>query len=328
MSSRYFVTHQTVTLTCSTLLVEMTTHTAQHLWLLWTTKPPFVRPRPFRNQESERPHQNNYSLEIHGDVEQREPGDTKQHTFELPFPYTSTRIFFYSINMGSPAIKATRSPIFAYDIVPRILFTETWSVTGKPDLPWFTRGTPPPPMPYNGGGNVNLRGSIDTADVIFLDLAALLGTDPATLCNLFIRVKIGHWQFGLPTDDGQGEVSIIFANAAAQTAARNGLFTFATDPCVGLPTNYVYPASIDATVGFPVSPMLDPLPNLCGQPNDPPIPNAYASELRLFSSSSGPFNPPREWFFNFGEVQIGTTTGTAVDVSGQWRHKRIAPFLA
>lgn len=309
------------------LLVHMTTHTPQHLWLLWTTKEPYIRPRPFRGQQSERPHQNNFSLEIQGDVEQQEAGRTTEHTFELPFPYTSTRIFFYSINMGESGLKATRSPIFAYDIVPRILFTETWSVTGKPDLPWFTRGFPPHPLPYNGGGHVILRGTIDTADVIYLDLASLLGNDPATLCNLFIRVQIGNFQYGQSGDTGEGQIAIIFENQAGDTAARNGLFTIQYDPCSVLPHNYVYPASVNSTVGFPLSPMLDVLPNICGEPNDPVIPNAYASELRLFAASAGPFDPVREWFFNYGRIEIGTTAGTLTDVSGQWRHKRIAPFI-
>jgi len=325
--TRYFVTHQTATIHCSTVTVNMTTSTAQHLWLLWTTKEPFIRPRPFRNQESTRPHQNNFSLQIMGDVEQQEPGNTTQHTFVLPWPYTATRLFFYSINQGTGKIKASRSPIFAYDISPQILFEETWSISGKPDLPWLHPGTPPAPFPYTGGGSLILRNSIDRSDALHLDLVALLGDSPSVLCNLFLRVKIGNFQLGLPTDDAQGSVLIVYAGSAGSPANRDGRFTLGQDPCVVSDGNYTYPASLNSTVGFPLSPMLLELPDICGNPDDPPPPAAYASELRLIASSSGPLNPQREWFFTYGPVQIGTTSGVMTDVSGQWRHKRIAPFI-
>lgn len=328
MSSRYFITHQQATLNCSTLTVNMTSGTAQHLWLLYSFKDPFVRPRPYRNQQSERPHQNNFSLEIQGDVEQQEPGNTIDHTFVLPWPYATTRLYFYSINQGTGGLKATRSPIFAYEITPQILFEETWSVTGKPDLQWYRNGNPVTNVPYNGGGTVLLRGSIDTADYVELVVGDLIDRNPATLCNMFVRVETRNFLLGFPTDSAHGEIIFVYANAIGQTSARNGLFTFPHDPCSIQPTNYVYPASPSATIGFPVSPMMLTLPNICGEPNDPPIADAWLHVLRLFASSAGPLDPFREWFFPYGKVQIGTTAGTLTDVSGQWRHKRIAPFLA
>lgn len=326
--SRYFVTHQQVSLTCNTLTVSMTTSTPQHLWLLWTTKAPYVRPRPYRNQQSERPHQNNLSLEIQGDVEQAEPGNTTTHTFTLVWPFNSAVIYFYSINMGTGKIKATRSPLFVYEIGHTTLIAETWPIIEGHTLDWIATPPLPLPQPSYPGGQVQLHGPAHGGASISLNVAKLIGTDPATLCNLYVRVTFQQW-YPVPTPhELEGFAQLIFANALGDTTSRVAYFSVLHDPCVWHPRNFVAPASPSTTVGMPVDYMQTQIFSICGDLNDPPISNPYLLELRLSAAESNLAAPPGLWTFSYGPIEIGTTAGKLTDISGQWRHKRISPFLA
>lgn len=325
--TRYFVTRQTVELHCNVLTVHMTTSSIQHLWLLWTTKDPYVRPRPYRNQQSERPHQNNFSLEIQGDVEQEEPGNTLTHTFTLVWPFNSTRLFFYSINMGTTSLKATRSPIFVYEIHHTTLLAETWPTIGIPDLPWEAFPLPPLPQPYFGNGIVQLHGIPNGGATINLNVANLLGTNPATLCNLYIRIDFGAWYPIQPPQELEGFAQLIFANANGDTAARIAYFSVFNDPCVWSPRNFVVGAAPSATVGAAPNHMLSQVFSICGDLNDPPIADAYLLELRLSAAEATFASPPTSWTYTYGTIAIGTTEGILTDISGQWRKKRLSPFI-
>jgi len=146
--ARYYVTHQTLTYNCGMVEVKMTTHQFQHLWLLYTIHEPQVVPVPDAQQPGPRPHQNNLITYIDGVIEQEEPLDTKEHTFHFALPPQTTIVWFYTVNLGSALIKATRSPIFAYEFIPVPIWQETWEPPAVYDHGWQTVNNPPFSLAY------------------------------------------------------------------------------------------------------------------------------------------------------------------------------------
>src|ERR1044072_8589915 len=99
--ARYFVTHQTLTLTCGTLVIDMRTATSDHLWLLYTTIDAGFNPVEDFQQQQTKAHHYNYTATIEGVIEQEEPGNTTTHTFRFPWPANREALWFYTINIGT-----------------------------------------------------------------------------------------------------------------------------------------------------------------------------------------------------------------------------------
>lgn len=146
--TRYYITHQTLSYNCGLIEVNMTSHTPQHLWLLYTTKAPQVDPIPDIQQPGNRPHQNNFRTFIEGVIEQEEPGETTHHTFHFALPPSQGIIWFYTINMGVHGLKATRSPIFAYEFIPTPIWQETWQQPDVFNHGWQFTDFPPFSLAY------------------------------------------------------------------------------------------------------------------------------------------------------------------------------------
>lgn len=324
--TRYFVTHQTATLLCDQVTVTMRSSTSQHLWLLATTKPPYIRPRPFRGQQSERPHQNNFSLEIQIVSEQEEPGNTLTHTFVFTWPFQAQTVWFYAINQGTGSIKATRTPIFVYQISETKVLEETWGTSGQPDLPWVFQADFQQDTPIYGGGHALIRQPLKGRANLDLDLTPYLGTIPNSFCNLYIRVKFGTFSPFPTMSETEPIASLIYRNANGLAVARNGYTAIMHDPCVWHPNNYVIPVAPSSTIGFPPTYMHEQTISLCGDPINPPISDPYLAGIQLSWVMTGP-DPSGPWLASWGGVYIGTTGGQLIDISGQWRNKRLSPFL-
>lgn len=324
---RYFVTHQEVTFSCGQITVVMRSSSSVHLWLLWTTKDPFIKPRPFRNQESERPHQNNYSLEIHGDVEQDEPGDTTKHTFVFNFPPGAQRLYFYAINLSIGGIKASRTPIFAYELTYTPIAEELWQSNQPPTFPWsYSVGTLNPPFTH-GRGFALLPTAYNAPAVLETNFGTALTQQQRETCNLTLTAYIAAIP---PPEAPQGAAllaTVLYFNQALQTEARDLIATRVIAPCDAGFDNILGEFSVPGTARFALQTAADTTSGPCSFPFDPVIPNPLLASFRLILSVGGTTGPglPLTWLV--GPVRVYTSAGTLTDVSDRWRHYRIHPFI-
>ena len=327
MSSRYFVTHQSAVYSCGLVTMTITTNTAMHLWLLSTFKHPFVRPIPFRGQQSAVPHQNNMSLEIQRVTEQEEPGNTTTHTFVFPWPAGAQILWMYTINQGTGGLKATRSPLFAYSLRQEPLLDEKWlhGLTGTYDWqyqatqPGSTFNAYPGQLIYTGG--IGFSGSA-TFDV---SPASVLGQTPA--CDLYLRLSayatsasintfVGiSFQLQNATHTNQQIFDVMYRVNPLDPGADGTIHGYYQDngiqnPELGLALGDAFYHPVFPS---PVTPI----------PYDP----AFITAFTIFTDSGG--NPPASQAVRvvFNTLLIASAAGQLTDVSGEWRKLRLAPFL-
>lgn len=325
--SRYFVTHQEVVLACGMLTVTMRTSTAQHLWLLWTVKSPYIRPIPFRGQQSTVPHQNNLSLEIMGDVEQEEPGNTTEHTFMLPWPGQADTIFFYSINLGTGSLKASRSPLFVYKLTQSPLLFEDWSKGLTGNYPWTFATSSPADAVYPSLNSLVLDCATNSGCSITLDFTTLIQQFPVPACDLMLTIGAAKLsgpdnmfaltQFLLgPTPGQQIDFFTFFhvINAFQPDAYLVQHGQAAPSPAGGISYRTGLGAAFyQPSCMYPVTPI----------PYTPSYPSSITLAVTTAGNPTG--SPPLR--ARFGPLVLSSVNGQLIDISGEWRGQRLAPFI-
>lgn len=325
--SRYFVTHNSVSYDCGELTVILTSNTSQHLWLLWSAKTPYIRPIKDRRQNGTVPHQNNLSLEIQGDIEQEEPGNTTTHTFHLPWPTGAQQIWFYSINQGTGNIKATRSPLFAYELANTPLLYETWSTQPNGDLGWQVNSLPggatlTAASPF---GRVNIPASASGG--ISLDLSLNPTIQATTLCDLAISAE------AYMTQDQPNAFLLLnleFRDAFTGLLSRRDIYI--KQSAFGCVAMFSDGQVLTPIFGFTQGTRL-PMKTIYNAPGGPcgntpfvtgdPILQAVAFSV----TRAGPPNNLGATAFIVSRLQLSSLSGQLTDISGEWRNKRLAPFI-
>lgn len=324
---RYFITKQNVFYNCGFITVVMYSNITQHLWLLSTFRNPLVNPQ--RDTRTNTPvfHQNNYTLWITDVTEQQEPGATNLHTFVLPWPAGAEIIWFYTINMGVPGIKQTRSPIFAYTLHLQTLLHEPW-FSGFPGAlyPWQAPVSFPND-PTARGGHLNMFGNATLDCIVSLDLTSGEFPHPLDLCNGFIEVGAS-----LISGNQQQYLMVqftFFSTVTFATANRYAVLREGTqDPCaVALDGMHYYPGfSAERPARIAFNDLLTNPPGHCN-PLQTDLPDPVLLSMDLVMVIAGNHDPLIPSQSSWGYVRITQTDGALTDVSKEWRALRLHPQL-
>lgn len=325
--TRYFITGQDLSISCGRLTLTMISKPEEHLWLLYTTRPPVILPRRDRRLNNTVPHQNNHTLWIDHVLEQEEPGRTIFHTWHFDWPGDATTIWFYSINMGSGPTKATRSAIFAYELQATAAAGETWSNNGLPDLPWEYDSAPPTSPPSFRPGVATLFGSAAYTPLLRLNLEPYLGITPDSFCDQYISIKLGGFLGYGPNTQFELATYVEFRNALNQTMSRNIYYDAPVPPCNMGYTNLVGLSVPNSTVTFNLQSAYDNTIGVCNAGMDPQIPAAWPWRLTIYFQCGWPGQTTEIWNGTLGSVFIGSRSGLLKDISPYWRSKRLQPKL-
>lgn len=329
--ARYFLTAQTLSLTCGQLHIDMFSKPDEHLWLLWTTKTPRTRRNLDRRQANLVTHSNNYLMFIEGVVEQNEPGITFHHTFDFTWPKGATEIWFYTINKSTGSAKQTRSPIFAYEFSDFITLTEPF-VGGQlnPLMGW--QGNPfgnqqssningghwtgSHQVPPNGPGTMLYLQSNVSPPLAFTspcrttivfsfngDYVGNFYSAGGLLVTMDDPIGGGHWDLFLQAGTGTNEPAF--------------------NPMQGPDTGWLALGSGVHT--YTLQDLMDITPtNLFGYTN----PTSPTTQLQAL----GYMNPQGQLLvgqanFNFGPIQVLDNNAAFKDDSRFWQHKHVQPVL-
>jgi hypothetical protein len=329
--TRYYVTHQTLAYNCGTVEVTMRTNSTQHLWLLYATRPPVYTGLPDITQQANRPHQNNYNLYIDAVIEQEELNDTLLHTFRFALPPSQEIVWFYTINMGTPALKATRSPIFAYQFTPTKLFQENWELPGVYDRGWLPFYNFPDSLTAPTLNRLFLRKSnITTGSVQTAGINKNGGTagifDHVDSCGVLFN-------FTMPPDDTPAPFSKNQIFMRLEPWQRPGLgisLYIVPSPSTGAPAEFPPPInqmvltvpegertiSLHAVIAlrhaaYPAS----------------MTPGQFIVSGMSFATGGHPNDPFYAHESNFGPLGFYLQVNTPTDVSKFWRQLRLHPVL-
>lgn len=324
--ARYFATATDVTFDCGVVTVRQITSSPQHLWLLWTTRIPGVNPIPDRRQNNTVPHQNNLTLWIEHITEQNEPGNTFIHTFTFDWPAGAEILFLYSINKGTGGLKASRSPIFAFELKQTALIDEDWSAGLTGHYNWETDGsidndfiTSPNTlvMRTNAGGGASVT----------LVLADILSIREQPICNLMMQAT-GHL---LQKSPGQF-VGMLFnfqdSLSSEQTYFQLNWAINPTNPCAFGGVDYTA-INLNKSGGRDTNALttLYNSPNVTCQnrPDRSLFPLPFF--VTLYSLTLGTPVETLPYSAMFGPFRIYTVAGELTDISREWRRRRLSPKL-
>lgn len=138
----------------STLEISLQTDVPCHLWLHRNQEGIIVHPRMMIRRGAPTWRNPHLGFNIESSIEQKEPGDTLEHSFSLDFPYICKTWYYYFKGTINGNTSPSRSPFFNdhYEGLQTMsCFTEDWSPEAPPPFPdciledWGP--SPPPPFP-------------------------------------------------------------------------------------------------------------------------------------------------------------------------------------
>lgn len=329
--ARYFVTHQSLSYDCGYVTVNMRTNSTQHLWLLYATTGPSIEGVPDAQQDANKPHHLNFTLYIDGVIEQEEAGDTILHTFKFALPASQPVVYFYTINMGTAGLKATRSPIFAYEFDPIQQWQETW-LPGLDSINHFTFSYDTAIQTPVTGMNIFRAPSVALGLIGVLPCIAQLGNSFSAImptfdsCGTLITITVP--KSDADTGYGSPYVWLTLHNPSGPEWPTNIVFKTGganTLPADTPPPINVFPITVpDGQHSFSLNEILR-VRHLAYPDSTPP----GVVEATFIEVAGGSHSPQLGYYheYDFGPITISHVDETPRDISKFWRNRRPVPKL-
>lgn len=315
--------HASASINCGLVTVYQVTTRPTHLYLCMTTSRPGETPSMSFPDDNNPPHRKSFRFITERIIEQEEPGETTQHTFQFQWPTLGTMFWCISTDDVRPTAGTAFSPIFAYMIQwENIEYVTDWTTAFKSPNPW------------QADLGILVTHNVVSRDVdwyesragspIVLRSPPLGGFFGSPLCNQWVslvpsvyipNIHVTSFRFYIefafvPRSITNNNIrSLDLAgrstpNTSGAPAAQVGWLTPNKGPrIISLYQLYHMPALFGQTAIYEADPRLDF------------IRYTAATDTGVFNNQS----------YGFGAVRVATSASQLLDVSSLWRTMRLRP---